>query len=176
MLLTDIDGLYTADPRHDPDARLVAEVTDFETLEGVEVGHTHLAAGLRRDALEGGRRRHGDRRRHSRGHLQRGARGRAAGGARRATRRARTFPRAQRATPPSSCGCATPSPATGRCVVDAGAARALREEGTSLLPVGIVEVLGAFDAGDAVEIAERGTARERDGRRLGEGHLQLLGR
>ena len=48
-------------------------------------------------------------------------------------------------------------PAHGTLVVDAGAARALREGGTSLLPVGIVEVRGAFDAGDAVEIvtAER---------------------
>ena len=44
-------------------------------------------------------------------------------------------------------------PARGRVVVDAGAARALREGGTSLLPVGIVDVAGDFDAGDAVEVA-----------------------
>ena len=44
-------------------------------------------------------------------------------------------------------------PARGRVLVDAGAARALREGGTSLLPVGVVEVSGDFDAGDAVEIA-----------------------
>ena len=48
-------------------------------------------------------------------------------------------------------------PAHGRLVVDAGAARALREAGTSLLPVGIVEVSGRFDAGDAVEVAEGDT-------------------
>jgi len=47
-------------------------------------------------------------------------------------------------------------PARGSVFVDAGAARALREEGTSLLPVGIVEVSGDFDAGDAVEIAYDG--------------------
>ena len=41
-------------------------------------------------------------------------------------------------------------------LVDAGAARALREGGTSLLPVGIVDVSGDFDAGDAVEIAHAG--------------------
>jgi glutamate 5-kinase len=41
-------------------------------------------------------------------------------------------------------------------VVDAGAARALRDGGTSLLPVGIVDVAGDFDAGDAVEIAHDG--------------------
>ena len=40
----------------------------------------------------------------------------------------------------------------GRVIVDAGAARALRDGGTSLLPVGIVDVSGSFDAGDAVEI------------------------
>jgi glutamate 5-kinase len=39
-------------------------------------------------------------------------------------------------------------------VVDAGAARALREGGTSLLPVGITDVRGAFDAGDAVEVID----------------------
>jgi glutamate 5-kinase len=43
-------------------------------------------------------------------------------------------------------------PARGRVLVDAGAARALREGGTSLLPVGIIEVTGTFDAGDAVEV------------------------
>ena len=44
-------------------------------------------------------------------------------------------------------------PARGRVLVDAGAARALREGGTSLLPVGVVEVIGSFEAGDAVEVA-----------------------
>jgi glutamate 5-kinase len=43
-------------------------------------------------------------------------------------------------------------PTHGTIVVDDGAVRALREGGRSLLPVGIVEVRGAFDAGDAVEV------------------------
>jgi glutamate 5-kinase len=47
-------------------------------------------------------------------------------------------------------------PARGQVVVDAGAARALREGGTSLLPVGIVTVKGGFDAGDAVEVVDGG--------------------
>jgi glutamate 5-kinase len=41
-------------------------------------------------------------------------------------------------------------------LVDAGAARALREGGTSLLPVGVVDVSGDFEAGDAVEVAHEG--------------------
>src|ERR1700754_3622843 len=43
-------------------------------------------------------------------------------------------------------------PSMGTVVVDAGAARALRDGGTSLLPVGIVGVDGAFEAGDAIEV------------------------
>jgi glutamate 5-kinase len=44
----------------------------------------------------------------------------------------------------------------GTVRVDAGAARALREGGTSLLPVGIIGVEGRFDVGDAIEVAHEG--------------------
>ncbi len=40
ILLTDIDGLFTADPRLHPDARIVSEVSDFSALEDLEIGHT----------------------------------------------------------------------------------------------------------------------------------------
>ena len=43
-------------------------------------------------------------------------------------------------------------PSRGVVVVDDGAARALREGGRSLLPVGIVEVRGEFEQGDAVDV------------------------
>jgi glutamate 5-kinase len=44
-------------------------------------------------------------------------------------------------------------PSRGRIVVDHGAEAALRERGTSLLPVGVVDVQGEFQAGDAVHVA-----------------------
>jgi glutamate 5-kinase len=44
-------------------------------------------------------------------------------------------------------------PSRGRLLIDAGAVRAVREGSASLLPVGVTEVIGDFDAGDAVEIA-----------------------
>ncbi len=47
-------------------------------------------------------------------------------------------------------------PAHGRLFVDAGAARVLRESGSSLLPVGITAVEGDFEAGEAVEVAAEG--------------------
>ena len=58
-------------------------------------------------------------------------------------------------------------PSRGTIAVDAGAARALREGGTSLLPVGIVEVRGEFAEGDAVEVVH-GAGADR------QGDLQLL--
>ncbi len=64
-------------------------------------------------------------------------------------------------------------PSRGTLLIDAGAARAVREGSASLLPVGVVEVLGDFDAGDAVEIAERGSWR-RAGTAARQGDLQLL--
>jgi glutamate 5-kinase len=45
---------------------------------------------------------------------------------------------------------------SGVVVVDDGARRALVERRTSLLPAGVVEVQGEFDAEDAVELADRG--------------------
>ena len=47
-------------------------------------------------------------------------------------------------------------PSHGTVVVDAGAAQALRDLGTSLLPVGVTGVRGGFEAGDAVEVAQDG--------------------
>src|SRR5207237_780391 len=45
VLLTDIDGLFTADPRHDPRAELVVEVADVAQLAGVAVGEGTSALG-----------------------------------------------------------------------------------------------------------------------------------
>ncbi|MCZ4492283.1 MAG: proB, partial [Conexibacter sp.] len=58
-------------------------------------------------------------------------------------------------------------PSQGTVTVDRGAARALREGGTSLLPVGITGVKGGFAAGDAIEV--RGDA----GELLGKGIVTL---
>ena len=41
---------------------------------------------------------------------------------------------------------------SGRLVIDDGAVRAIIEQGKSLLPVGVIDVQGDFDAGDVVEI------------------------
>ena len=47
LVLTDIDGLYTADPRHDETAKLIREVREItrEMLEGAGGGGTMLSTG-----------------------------------------------------------------------------------------------------------------------------------
>ena len=152
VLLTDAEGLFTADPRIDPDASLVSEVTSFEELDSLAIGHATsplgsggmrskvvaaemaTAAGIPTVIASG---------------LAPGALIAAAGGEAVGTR----FPARAGRYSSFKLWLKYAKPARGRVLVDAGAARALREGGTSLLPVGIVEVSGTFDAGDAVEIA-----------------------
>jgi glutamate 5-kinase len=151
LLLTDIDGLYTADPRADPHARLIGEVSDFEQLSSLQIGHSTsplgtggmrskvlaaemaTAAGIRTVVCNGIE---GDA-------LERALAGELVG---------TSFP--PRASRYSSfkLWLRYAKPSHGAIGVDAGAAKALREGGTSLLPVGILDVEGSFQAGDAVEI------------------------
>ena len=155
LLLTEAEGLFTSDPRRDPGARLVEEVEEMEALEGLQIGHATsilgsggmrskvvaaemaTAAGIPVIIASG---------------LEPRALTRAAAGEPAGTRFA---PREGRYSS-FKLWLKYAKPVRGRVVVDAGAARALREGGTSLLPVGIVEVVGSFDAGDAVEVAHDG--------------------
>ena len=59
VLMTDIDGLFTADPRIHPDARIVERGRELRRARRPRDRPHDLAAGLGRDALEGGRRRDG---------------------------------------------------------------------------------------------------------------------
>ena len=151
LLLTDTGGLYTADPRVDADAQLVTEVSDSETLAELDIGHSvsplgsggmrskvvaaemASAAGITTIIASG---------------LEPGVLGRAWAGESSGTRFA---PQAVRYSS-FKLWLKYAKPSRGTVTVDEGAARALREGGTSLLPVGIVDVQGSFDAGDAVEI------------------------
>lgn len=156
VLLTDIDGLHTADPRVDPGAKLVAEVSDFSDLAPMDIGDRTSAfgsggmrskvaaaemaseAGIPAAICNGT----------VKDTLTTAASGEAIG-----TRFA------AQATKASSfkLWLKYAKPVHGQLTVDAGAARVLREHGSSLLPVGIVAVDGSFDAGDAVEVTADGS-------------------
>jgi len=151
VLLTDIGGLYSADPRRDPSARLVEEVNAVDALEELEIGvsTSPLGSGGMRSkvvaaemataagipvAIASGV---------DRGEIARALAGEPAG-----TR----FPAQRGRVSSFKLWLRYAKPARGRVTVDEGAERALRERGTSLLPVGVIEVEGDFEAGDAVEV------------------------
>jgi glutamate 5-kinase len=160
VLLSDIDGLYTADPRKDKAAEHIPEVTELTVAieamaEAAPLGYSSggmvtklaaariaMAAGCRMAITKGDAR-------HPLTALEAGA-------------RATWFvPSSEPLTARKRwiAGVLDPS---GALVVDDGAAAALTR-GTSLLPAGIVGVEGAFERGDTVIV------RRRDGRVIGRG-------
>jgi glutamate 5-kinase len=161
LLFTDTDGLFTSDPRRDPNAQLIAEVSEFETLEPLEIGVSSSPIG------SGG----------MRSKVVAAEMATAAGICARITNGrkpelvaaafageevgTRFLPQAGRVSS-FKLWLKYAKPTQGRLVVDEGAAAALRERGTSLLPVGITNVEGEFEAGDAIEVTT-------DGRPIGKG-------
>jgi glutamate 5-kinase len=153
VLLTDVDGLYTGDPKRDPTARrldLVESITEdiqrlvFEGSNQASVGGmgTKLEAAQKANAsgipmvIASGR---------EPGVLQRLLNGDGVG----------TYfqPRDDRLAARKRW-IAFAVPPQGRLVVDAGAKKALTEKGKSLLPSGLAAVEGAFPAGAVVVLAE----------------------
>jgi glutamate 5-kinase len=157
VLLTDTKGLYSADPRTSPDARLVEMVTDPESLQALHIGHApsplgsggmrskvvaaEMASAAGIPAVIGSG-------------LVEGVIARALAGEPAGTRFA---PQPVRHSS-FKLWLKYAKPSHGTVTVDAGAARALREGAASLLPVGIVDVQGGFDAGDAVDVRDGGSA------------------
>ncbi len=169
VLLTDTPGLHTADPRADAEAKLVEEVKDFSELRDYRIGDRTSRLRLRAGCAARWRRR---RWRALPGSRWSSATERSRGASRRppgASGWARGSRRTRSAPPSFKLWLRYAKPSQGRIVVDEGAARVLRERGSSLLPVGITGVEGEFAAGDAVEVV----CDTRGGR---QGHRQLLRR
>jgi glutamate 5-kinase len=155
VLLTNTDGLHTADPAVDGAAERIPEVGDFSELAGLEIGDRTSAfgsggmrskvaaaemaseSGILAVVCDGT----------SAGTLAAAAAGEGVG--------TRFAARASKASS-FKLWLKYGKPAKGWLAVDDGAARVLCERGSSLLPVGITEVGGDFDAGDAVEVTAGG--------------------
>jgi len=167
VICSDVDGFYTADPRRHPDAErleVVDAITeDIRAMAGdahhaSATGgmHTKLEAaekatdrGIDTVLLNGAKAAHLDAL--GRGEMP-GTLFRRADAAQRLSGRKHWMLHAL--------------PTAGTLEVDAGAARALRHQGASLLPAGIVDVRGGFARGDAVAV-ETG-----DGTRIAKGATQ----
>ena len=153
VLLTDMPGLLTADPRFDASASLIEEIIEVD--QGLEA----LAGGAGTARGSGGM---ASKLAAAKIAAWSGVRA-IIGAAHRADVLADAVagtpgvgtviqPREQR-LPARKLWIAFAVGASGTIVVDDGARRALIERGVSLLPAGVVEVEGRFDADSAVEIA-----------------------
>ena len=156
VLLTNVDGVFTGDPALDAEAKPILAVEDFSELEGLEIGDRTSAfgsggmrskvaaaemaseAGIPAVICNG---------------TSEGTLLTAAGGEPVGTR----FAAGDGKASSFKLWLKYAKPARGRVLVDDGAARVLRESGSSLLPVGITAVEGEFHAGDAVEVAVNGS-------------------
>src|SRR4051812_17054975 len=148
LLLTDMDGLFTADPREDPAAALIPEVSDFAAVEQLDIGMSKsplgsggmrskvvaaemaTAAGIPAVIINGTRA----------GTVLNAVAGGPEG--------TRFHPQSQRVSS-FKLWLKYAKASHGRLVVDAGAERARRERGTSRLAVGGVEGEGGCKAGEA---------------------------
>ncbi|MGF1501819.1 MAG: glutamate 5-kinase [Paracoccaceae bacterium] len=148
VLLSDVDGLYTADPRRDPTARHLPEIAEITAeIEGMagEAASGLSRGGMRTKVLA----------------AKTATKGGCAlcvmqGGQPRPLSALRAGVRATWFTPSGTPAAARKQwiagmKPLGRLIVDAGAVAALRR-GRSLLPAGVVAVEGAFDKGDPVAI------------------------
>ncbi len=151
VLLTDLDGLYTADPRVHTDATLVERVRVDDPMLSIRAGAggsgrgsggmaskleaARIASwsGVRTVIANAGRR----------GVLAGAIADEAVG---------TTFEAHRRTLPARKLWIAFASHVAGTVMVDDGARRALVERQTSLLPAGVVDVSGAFGEGDTVDV------------------------
>jgi glutamate 5-kinase len=153
VLLTDLPGLYTADPRTDPSASLIEVVPADDpllsvvaTASGSNRGSGGMAsklsaarmaswAGVRAVIAQASRP----------NVLMEAVDGNVVG---------TTFLPSSRNLPARKLWIGFASEVEGALVVDDGARAALVERGTSLLPAGVVEVIGEFEEGDVVDVRD----------------------
>jgi glutamate 5-kinase len=151
VLLTNTDGLYSADPRRDPHAQLIERVGDFAALEALEITQStsaHGSGGMRSKVIAADMATAAGIETTICNGAREGVLARVLAGEREGT----VFVARETRYSSFKLWLKYAKPSHGGVLVDAGAARALRGEGTSLLPVGITEVRGDFDAGDAIDV------------------------
>ena len=162
VILTDQQGLYTADPRKDPSATLLPRVVAGDpSLEGIAggAGSSIGKGGMITKVLAARRAAHGGASTVVCSGREPEVLVRLASGERVGTE----FVAQTQRLAARKQWLADHLQLRGAVRVDAGAVRALREDGKSLLPIGVVEVVGDFERGEVVAVLAP------DGRELARG-------
>ncbi len=162
LMLTDQPGLFTADPRTDPEAQLIPEVAEIDETIRALAGDSVTGLGVggmatKLQAADIARRAGADviiTAGSAPNIIRRAVAGEAVG-----TR----FPALESPLENRKRWIYAGLRPSGSITIDAGAARALTANGSSLLPAGIVQVTGVFARGDSISI------QGADGRELARG-------
>ena len=151
VLLTDLDGLYAADPRVDTTAALIPHVRVDDPLLAIRAGSggSGRGSGGMASKLEAARIASWS---GVRTVIANAARPGVLAGAVADEPVGTSFEAHRRKLPARKLWIAFAARVAGRITVDDGARRALLERSTSLLPAGVVEVGGRFGEGDTVDI------------------------
>ena len=173
VLLTDLDGLYTADPRADPAAALVARVSADDPLLAIRAERTgsERGSGGMASKLEAARIASWS---GVRTVIANAARPGVLAGAVADEAVGTSFEAHRRKLAARKLWIAFAARVAGSVTVDDGARKALVERHTSLLPAGVVDVAGRFGEGDTVDVRRhrRDPVRPRDGLRRGRAAAQ----
>ena len=151
VLLTDMDGVFTADPRRDPDATLVPLVRADDPLLAIsaDAGGSGRGSGGMASKLVAARMASWS---GVRSVIARAARRGVLAGAASDELVGTTFEAHGRGLSARKLWIAFAAEVMGSIDVDEGARRALREGKRSLLPAGVVGVRGPFEPGDVVDL------------------------
>ncbi len=153
ILLSVVDGLYTADPRTDPTAELVLTVPtiDAEVLGKAGASRSALGSGGMRSKLRAARLAT------SAGEsvvMASGERPDVLDAIFRGEPVGTLFLPHDATMPAWKRWLGYAARPRGRLVVDAGARRAVETQGCSLLPIGVIQVVGSFHKGDVVALCD----------------------
>jgi glutamate 5-kinase len=151
VLLTNVDGLYARDPNLDPGPELIAQVTDFSELERLTIGDRTSAfgsGGMRSKVVAAEMASESGIPVTICNGTEAGTLLAAAAGEKVGTH----FLAQEGKGSGFKLWLKHAKPIRGKVQVDDGAARVLRESGSSLLPVGVSGLHGPFEAGDAVSV------------------------
>jgi len=165
ILLTDQSGLFSADPRNNPDAKLISEVHTIDDSLKALAGDTgtNLGTGGMATKLQAAdiARRAGIEVIIAAGHAKQVI-FKLANNERLGTR----FTALQSPLESRKQWILAGPPPAGELIIDAGAITAVRNKGSSLLPKGILKVLGQFSRGDMITLCTQ------DGKELARGICQ----
>ncbi|MGI6037196.1 MAG: glutamate 5-kinase [Limnochordia bacterium] len=155
IILSDVDGVYSADPRVDPQATLLKEIKEITPeLEAAAGGvGSMLGTGGMATKIEAAKiaTASGAALVIAKGDLD-GVIGRIVRGEELGT----LFPSQRQALMGKKRWIAFYQRVQGQLIIDGGAQEALVHQGKSLLPVGVIDVRGEFEAGDLVSVVDEG--------------------